>query len=491
MYILQIWIIFIFTVPEYVKCGDNPNNTNGSIENSGGEDDNFYVTETAIDEQKQDDGVQPSTEASEEEEIDVELSEPEEQPYPLGPPQPTHQPFTIEEEQTEPLDLSMKPTQPQQGQPIQTQQIYPQFSQPVHPPQPIQPGYLVRPVTTYPRPPIQPQQLPYPGPQFQVQQQPTPTQPIYPRPPMPVLRPIPRYPQVPYQGHYYPRYSPYPTYQRYIPPTPPTHYVPPPQEPIQRPSIPYIDLPPRHQTPPTHYVPQPQPIEGPTPVAPTIPSETQKSGFEKKTPGRCKSIVLMKRNGRGELIPMIRKDVKKVSYDRNKVKYELLANLEQLYCDGDLVYEHFFWNPYASIIIQNKRNKEFFVKRGDELVIVKHVNNKWKVSDHNIPYCFQLFTKDGEGNDVIITKDQYEVDFSYTECFKYTFISGIRCHKVIVKNKFVWEKKEDEDSYPTAMVLTKVGKVLLFFKGQIVTFIEKYDCYEQIQARTKGRRSKK
>ncbi|EAN32281.1 SVSP family protein [Theileria parva strain Muguga] len=472
MHVFQIWIIFILTVAEYVHCGDKPNNTNGTIEiDSHGEDDNFDVTEQTSDQPTQ---------------------EPEEQPYPLGPTQPTQQPFVLEPEQTEPLDLSMKPAQPQPVHPQPRLPIQPiQYPLPIHPQAsqpgfPVQPGYPVRPIPRYP--PGYPPYPPYPYPPY----------PPYPYPPYPPYGPYPPYSP----------YDPYPPYSPYVPPTQPipprpTHYVPPPQQSIEQPieqpqpidqpteQPQPIDQPAEETEPIDQPIEQPEPIDQPMPVDIIEPSETQENVIEKKTRVKCKIIKLMKRNEGGKLIPMTKKDFKKVSYHITKVKFELFANLEQLICDGELAYEHTPGKPYASSLIQNRQFKEFFIRIKDILTIVRHINNKWKISDHKIPFCFQLFTKDSEGKEVLITEENIDVELSSFECFKYMFNTGVRCHKVVVKDKLVWEKKEDESEYPEAMVVTKKGRVSLSFEEQIVIFIEKADCYEQVETKHKRPSKKK
>ncbi|EAN30737.1 SVSP family protein [Theileria parva strain Muguga] len=491
MHILQIWIIFILTVTEYVHCGDKPNNTNGTIEiDSHGEDDNFEVTEQTSE--------QPTQE-------------------------PEEQPFVLEPEQTEPLDLSMKPAQPQPVHPQPRLPIQPiQYPLPIHPQAsqpgfPVQPGYPVRPIPRYP-----PGYQPYPGYYY-------PGYPPYPPYPYP---PYPPYPYPPYSPYPYPPYSPYVPPTQPIPPRP-THYVPPPQQPIEQPieETQPIDQPieetqpidqPAEETEPIEQpaeepepieqpieepepieqpieepepieqpIEQPEPIDQPMPVDIIEPSETQENVIEKKTRVKCKIIKLMKRNERGKLIPMTKKDFKKVSYHITKVKFELFANLEQLICDGELAYEHTPGKPYASSLIQNRQFKEFFIRIKDILTIVRHINNKWKISDHKIPFCFELFTKDSEGKEVLITEESIDVELSSFECFKYMFNTGVRCHKVVVKDKLVWEKKEDENEYPESMVVTKKGRVSLSFEEQIVIFIEKTDCFEKIETKHKRPSKKK
>nr|AAG28022.1 hypothetical protein [Theileria parva] len=427
MHVLQIWIIFILTVAEYVKCGDNPNNTHGTIENdSDEEDDNFDVTEPSNDVIPQ-----PSSEVSEEEEIQLQLSEPEEQPYPLGPPQPTHQPFIIEEEQAEPLDLSTQPQpiQLQPVQPIQPQQIYPQPIHPAHPPQPIQPplplqpqfpqqlqpGFPIRPIALYPRPPIQPIQPPLP------------LQPGHP------ARPIPRYPQVSGYSPYHPYARPPspvqpipPPSTHYVPPTqpqpqpqvpqpqyqyygPPTHYIPPTQPVQPTPAEPTHYIPPRQpapqfQQPVQYYIPPPQPMSRPptyyvpppmqpAPAAPSQPTDTQEKVTTKRIVKKCKIINFMKKDSGGKLIPMTRKDYIRIYKDSAKAKFKLSANLERVLCDGELAYEHTPGKPYPSLLIENRRLMEFIVRCGDKLIKVKHHDNIWKRFEYNVHFILKFSLK--------------------------------------------------------------------------------------------------
>ncbi|EAN30734.1 SVSP family protein [Theileria parva strain Muguga] len=345
----------------------------------------------------------------------------------------------------------------------------------------------------YPTPQLPQQPQPYPIPQLPQQPQPYPIPQLpqqpqsYPIPQLPI-QPQPHYPQAHYLG--YPPQQPIVQPIQLIP-QPPTHYVPPPQQQINLPPTQYM-FPPTSQPTPTQpiYIPPAQyEIQEPAPVAPILPTKKRKK-TEKKTRLKCRTIILMKKNERGELVPMTEKEYKKMYYSRYKTKYELYANLEQLFCDSELAYEHKIGKHYPSILIENKRLREFYIYFDDELTIVKQVNdNYWQTTECTIPYCFKFLTKNEKGQEVLIPRTFLDIDIGFYQAIKYIFTEDIKCHKIIVKDQLLWEKVEDDMGFPESIVFTKTGKILIFFYDDIVLYLKKDGYY--VHSSTRKRRPSK
>ncbi|EAN32296.1 SVSP family protein [Theileria parva strain Muguga] len=319
----------------------------------------------------------------------------------------------------------------------------------------------------------------------------------------------PTYYGPPYQ-QYYPGYSPYPqvlsqpqsqqygSYQSFVPqfqaqPIPQflpiqqvQYYVPQQYHPgiqYRPPLISQHPIPITHPYGPGQFQPQttePQPSEtlAPETVQIEVGSEDEiegdGKGIEKegepdkgvrvKPIQTCKKITFMKKNQVGEIIKMSTNDFKKVISDENKVRYTFFSNLEQLLCDGEVIFENKPENKHCRLLIHHKKISRFVLISEEGYYLVDPGNYGWRVKSEKVIKYLKLYTKDSVGNNLLLTKQYYEAKINDHPSTRVRFKSYARCTRVEFKGLVVWEKTEN-DGYPLLLIITGKLDFQLCFDG--------------------------
>ncbi|XP_953543.1 Theileria-specific sub-telomeric protein, SVSP family member, putative [Theileria annulata] len=531
----------------YSGCSDKPTNTQGSNSNEdnlpqiGGislvdysdsdDEDNFQVTETQEEQTEEITEVLDEThteETSETDVLDETQPEPETTQIETQPELETTQVLTETETQTEPVKDVETQTDLQQPEP-QTEH-----------PRPIQPTryYLIEPQFQYPGyhsiyyyPPYQtptPQYGPY-GPQ----PQPIPYDQYPPIQPVPIHHPYGTPPQ------YYPGYLIEPiTIQQPIPhiqqqqgyqPQPQAYYPVPQPEPSQtesskvstpkQPTEPATEKSEQQTqsepsketteeaTQPTHT----QPTQEPEQLRPeTIPVEVGSDDEEEppkepsgpgdgdQSPDKpeeeeeeedeeellCKEIKFLKKDAVGSLVELTKEECKIILNNIFKVKYHVNANVEQVLCDGKIIYEHRPEKPYFQTLLYNKKNNAFVVTRPYGFLLIKNISGEWVTKrGRKIPEYIKFFRQGSVGREVEIHDRNYWIEFTSLEGFRFTFKKGVYCTKVQVANQVIWVKKFGED-HPFSVTFTAREKVIILFNGYIRIFSKGRGLYRHILTRT-------
>uniref|UniRef100_A0A3B0MI40 Conserved Theileria-specific sub-telomeric protein, SVSP family n=1 Tax=Theileria annulata TaxID=5874 RepID=A0A3B0MI40_THEAN len=374
---------------------------------------------------------------------------------------------------------------------------------------PAQPGYPIG----YQPVPQQPTHQPQPPSQSVIQYYPHPVQPYQPVPPphQPITQPPQGFQPIPQQLlHYGPYQLPQlPQYQ------PVQHYYPLPQsqppQPIQpqqpqpgyqhAPSIPITGpTPPQPQILQPQYYQQPIQFTGPSqPTTQHTQPTIQHSGLQPETipvevgsdeeeepteppgppkkPGEdmepfkrtlCKEIELFKKDSQGMLVKMTENDYKKIYEDIYKAKYDLYENLELLLYCGETAFEHRPGNEYFLSFIHNKIAGMIIFRRQNGFFIAKKRKGRWIVNGRKNPDYVKLYTHDSYGNDVLLTSEEYYLNFTSSESFKFTFKDGVRCTKIVVFD-LTWVKNPEEE-FPLSCSITPRKSIILFFKNHFYAY---------------------
>ncbi|XP_955546.1 Theileria-specific sub-telomeric protein, SVSP family, putative [Theileria annulata] len=326
--------------------------------------------------------------------------------------------------------------------------------------------------------PTQPEPVTYPGPDQTYQ--PPPAQPGYPIGYEQYPQPIPHGPGYtgygPYQPGYQhqPQYPGYDPYQQFYQPTPPQYYEPTYSQTPQQAKPPYQPTLPRPSLP----LSQSEKYRQHKPDDKTVSSYGSLELIKLN-----KKFVFLKKDPEGNLLPMIeRQDYKVIWENKNLIRYSFQNGLESIFCDNKFIYTHREKKPYCSSITYNKTNSSFVITREGGFVQIKQIKGRWIAVGRKYPDYIKLYTHDSEGKEQLLTTEHYYLDITDKCSFKYTFILGVMCTKVVIKDEVVWVKKPDNKGFPNVLsVTTRLNLVLYFPRSRIVyskmnnRYIQLYD----------------
>ncbi|EAN32291.1 SVSP family protein [Theileria parva strain Muguga] len=444
------------------------------------------------------------------------------QPQPYG----QYQPYEIQIQTQEPIPYYVPPQQPGQyyippvTQP--TQQPSYQNYYPGYPPH--QPSYQHQ---HYEPPVTQPAQQQ----QYYQPSQPTQTQPQLPQPQYEYYEPShPSHTTQPQHQYYEPpqTYQPQqyyqhttapqtsqqqPIYQYYEPPSTQPQTQPQPQPQTQT----EVTQPPQTQTQTVEdddnfyvtehdQVQQPQPQKKPTKRKKPIttqqiqpPSGDEDEEDDDEQPIKLKKpryikitkhIKFYKRNYLGMLVPMSGEDYVVKHNDRDKAKYDFISNLEQIESDGEIIFEHLYGTPYFSSLTHSKRTNIHILTNGEGFILIKKIRGEWRRTDAPIPDYVKLFKQDLEGNDVLLTKYHYTITFTSNGSFRYSFLPGVECHKIVVDGLVAWEKTEEDEGFPLVFYITPKMSVMVNFENYFKVFERRGSKYTRLFTKSSAGRSK-
>lgn len=177
----------------------------------------------------------------------------------------------------------------------------------------------------------------------------------------------------------------------------------------------------------------------------------------------CDEITLMKKNSVGELVKMTEEDYKKTFDNLEKVNYELKSELEQILCDGDLVYIYSDEDARSKSVTFYKLFFTFVIRLETEFIFIKNSLNKWVEYENITMYHFNFFSQNDEGKEILITPENYSVDLTGDGTLKYVFLPNVHCTRVEYYDMFSW-KKSSKDDYLLALCFTFKKNIILHFK---------------------------
>ncbi|EAN30725.1 SVSP family protein [Theileria parva strain Muguga] len=201
-------------------------------------------------------------------------------------------------------------------------------------------------------------------------------------------------------------------------------------------------------------------------------------------------IKFYKRNNLGMLVEMCRKDYVVTFADSHKRKYRFKTNLEQIECNNEIIYVHTSGTPYCFSLSHSIRTDIIIITNIQGFVLIKKNYGKWTRTDFTIPDYVKMFTQDIGGNELLLTIDHYIIDLTSFGSFKYTFLPGIKCTKIIVKDMVAWKKSNKDDGFPEIIYVTPKLTVILNFEKYTKTFERRVNTYQLLRKRLNLKRPK-
>ncbi|EAN32292.1 SVSP family protein [Theileria parva strain Muguga] len=302
------------------------------------------------------------------------------------------------------------------------------------------------------------------------------------------------------QEQYYgpPQPQPQPSYQHYVPSQPQVTQQPQTQPQPQTPSQPPITQPPQPQPQTIEdddnfyvtehaYAQQPQPQKKqrkrkkPTkrkqiqPPSGDQSDEISLSEDDEQRPVKRKKCKIVKKTKhikfykidiQGNPLEMNEGDYNVTFNDKDKKKYLFISNLERIECDGEIIFEHSSGNPYSSSLTHSKRTNIIIITISEGFILIKKSSGEWERTDYKIPDYVKLFTQDDGGNDVLLTSNDYDIDFTSKASFRYAMRPGVKCTKIIVNGLVAWKKtNKNDDGSPLVIYVTPKLRVIIDFEG--------------------------
>ncbi|XP_954715.1 uncharacterized protein TA17346, partial [Theileria annulata] len=204
---------------------------------------------------------------------------------------------------------------------------------------------------------------------------------------------------------------------------------------------------------------------------------------------RCNIITLMKMNEEGDLVPMTEGDYEIVRDNEDAVKYTFTSTLEELHCDGEIVYKHISRNRRTSSLIYNRVRHHFLLKNDLGMYVCNYRKGVWSVFNHKFLNTIYIFTKDSEGNDMFLNSEHYTNDIGDKGSFKYIFKDGVKCTKIMYRNQLVWEKTDYTDNYPIYFYINLKYHFYILFSDHIYKYSKRGTEYHHFSGNL--RRQKK
>ncbi|XP_952706.1 Theileria-specific sub-telomeric protein, SVSP family, putative [Theileria annulata] len=193
---------------------------------------------------------------------------------------------------------------------------------------------------------------------------------------------------------------------------------------------------------------------------------------------KCKEVKFLKKDQYGNLVRMTeKKDYKLKHTGFNKIKYEIIANLEQILCDEEVIFEHKSDFPYTKILTYNRTENAFVISRKGGFVLIKRVNGIWKQIGRRIPSYIKMYSQDSHGNYVELTKEYYYIEMSPRASIKYTFITGLGCKLITLRGEVIWTKTNIDD-FPLAFSYTNRFGFLIYFPTYVRTYVRKNGTFK-------------
>ncbi|EAN30741.1 SVSP family protein [Theileria parva strain Muguga] len=180
---------------------------------------------------------------------------------------------------------------------------------------------------------------------------------------------------------------------------------------------------------------------------------------------KIKKLKFYKKDCEGNLVEMTGRDYGVIFSNSNKAKYIFNACLEQIERGNEIIYVHSQRVPYCSLLRYSKPNDIIVMTNSDGFTLVKKSKGIWTRTDHVIPDYVKFYTRDLGGNYVLITSDQYNIDFTSDRSFRYEFFPGVKCHKIVVTGMIAWKKTDNDADYPLAIYVTSALDVIVNFEG--------------------------
>ncbi|XP_955542.1 Theileria-specific sub-telomeric protein, SVSP family [Theileria annulata] len=207
--------------------------------------------------------------------------------------------------------------------------------------------------------------------------------------------------------------------------------------------------------------------------------ETQKlSSFFPETK-KCKTITLVKYD-QGNLVEMTHEDYRILQCGSHITKYIFRSELEQVYCDDEIVYNHRPGKHYCISLNYNIQSCYFVLEFVDELLLFMFTKGKWKGNKHKNQCPFKFYTHIG-GHIRQMTNDYYCIDINTKGSIKYRFCNNVYCSKVKFDDEEVWEKTTHGE-YPMAICSSYNGKIIFYYDGYNEVFGKRYNKYVMLSS---------
>ncbi|EAN33253.1 SVSP family protein [Theileria parva strain Muguga] len=199
---------------------------------------------------------------------------------------------------------------------------------------------------------------------------------------------------------------------------------------------------------------------------------------------KSKTIKLFKKDSSGNLVEMNNDDYVVKHNDSHKRKYKLIADLEQIRCEDEIIYVHSSGAPYCTLLTHSRRTNIIIITNSNGFTLIKKTKGRWKRTDYLIPDFVNLYTQDSGGNEVIINNKDYTIDFTSKASFRYILLPGVKCYKIEVKDIIVWKKTVDLDrGFPKMIYVSPKLRVIINCEGYSKMFIRRVNRYQLVYSK--------
>ncbi|EAN32276.1 SVSP family protein [Theileria parva strain Muguga] len=199
------------------------------------------------------------------------------------------------------------------------------------------------------------------------------------------------------------------------------------------------------------------------------PPEEKKETKPVKPESICNSLIFMKKNEEGIIVPMDEGEYKQIFEDPYKKKYLFQKNLEMILCDYKVIYEQIPGKPYTSSLTHFKNENTFIIRREGEFIFIICQRKKWVIFSRKRSGFIKLYSQNSKGNYDELGDDSYQVRLSRNGTLRYEFNENVKCTKIMAKQTVVWEKKAD-DPCPLQVNINLKGDIVLYYSKYYIIF---------------------
>ncbi|EAN31450.1 SVSP family protein [Theileria parva strain Muguga] len=203
-----------------------------------------------------------------------------------------------------------------------------------------------------------------------------------------------------------------------------------------------------------------------------LPSEVDK---RVKT---SEAIKLYGKNPEGKLVEMASDDYKMIWCGPKVVKYKFRGKLEELICDGITAYKHIPGKNYCKYLTYYKLRNVLIFERQDGFLFIRKDKNTWRVNPRKFPDYVKMCRKDSKGKEVEITDKDYYLNLTYEGSFKYKFMPGVKCIKIMIDKDLIWQRKPSDD-YPKGIFINLKREITVYFRNCYLLFQKRKGRYKR------------
>ncbi|XP_954698.1 Theileria-specific sub-telomeric protein, SVSP family [Theileria annulata] len=196
-------------------------------------------------------------------------------------------------------------------------------------------------------------------------------------------------------------------------------------------------------------------------------------------------LIFMKKCCNGHIVKMDRNDFKILSSNETLTKYSFKANLEQLICNGFIVFQHSPEDKYCKSLISFKYKYKFLFIFGEGYYLIQRYKRRWNVRSEDFSKTLYFYTQSYFGDDIILTPEYYCYNIFDEMIMRCWFKPNAYCTKIIYRNQLVWEKTDDVQGYPIGITISSGRNIRVYFNHYLNIFRRTSRGYKRIFTKKK------